>query len=188
MAFYDVIMESYGITESVRYESCLNEATVLLEGLFGTKYSKKDLNDPDKVKEILKKIQDTPQSEFTKRGVLSMALAFSSLVPTLIAGLGQVYPLFGLSALMLALSKKITKGSATEKIEIEKLKKNVQKTITALNKSKDKAKNDDEKKGIDNEISKLEKEIKAIDKASEKARIYFDGDGHGNPKEDTDKK
>lgn len=169
MALYSTIIESYITPDETKYDHYLNEATVLLEGLFGTKYSKKDLEDPEKVKELLKQIHETPQSEFKKRANRVIALQLLWLIiPTLTFVTGFI-PLLGLLAVVLALFMKI--GVAmTEKSELYKLKSGVLKTIAILKERAAKTNDKNEKKKLEDIIDKLDQQLNYIITAISKAR------------------
>lgn len=180
MALFNTIMESYSTSDEERFDMYFNEATVLLEGLFGIKYSKKDLEDPEKVKELIKQIHETPQSEFKKRGVTGMLLSLTSYIPILIDNATGFAPVLGLSILILAIVFKIL-NVVTEKDELTKLQNSVTKTIAALRKRLSKTNDEKEKEKLKAAIEKLEKQLNKINKTKEKSRQYWLGNGYGTP-------
>lgn len=168
MAFYDIIMEDYGITAESRYDEMLNEATVLLEGLLRTKYKKKDLEDPEKIQEIIKQIRSTPQSQFAVRSVLSGVLQFIDTVCATMFSLSPMFPQFKTYIfpfiLFTVLLSKVAK-TATKKNELTTLKAKTIQVKAKLQRDKKKIESDKDKKQIDKLCEKLDKQIDEINLA-----------------------
>ena len=164
MAFYDIIMEDYGITAESRYDEMLNEVTVLLEGLLRTKYKKKDLED----QEIIKQIRSTPQSQFAVRSVLSGVLQFIDTVCATMFSLSPMFPQFKTYIfpfiLFTVLLSKVAK-TATKKNELTTLKAKTIQVKAKLQRDKKKIESDKDKKQIDKLCEKLDKQIDEINLA-----------------------